>query len=64
MPGEILTGTRGKFFTMRIISRWNNLPREVVDSTTLDTSKIQLDKVLGHLVWSMLLPGKVGLDDP
>ncbi|KFV13559.1 hypothetical protein N340_07693, partial [Tauraco erythrolophus] len=42
--------TRGKFFTMRTISYWNNLPREVVDSPTLDTFKIHLDRVLGHLV--------------
>ncbi|KAM9649111.1 uncharacterized protein ACIBXB_011590 [Morphnus guianensis] len=42
--------TRGRFFTMRTISHWNNLPREVVDSPTLDTFKIQLDRVLGHLV--------------
>jgi len=42
--------TKGKFFTMRIISHWNNLPREVVGSPTLDTFKIQLDRVLSHLV--------------
>ncbi|KFV50219.1 hypothetical protein N341_12459, partial [Tyto alba] len=41
---------RGNFFTMRTNSHWNNLPREVVDSPTLNTSKIQLDRVLGHLV--------------
>ena len=42
--------TREKNFTIRTISHWYNLPREVVDSSTLDTSKIQLDRVLGHLV--------------
>jgi len=42
--------TKAKFFTMRTISYWNNLPREVVDSPTLDTFKIQLDRVLGRLV--------------
>jgi len=41
---------RGKLFTMRNISCWNNLPREVVNSPTLDTFKIWLDTVLGHLV--------------
>ena len=34
---------------MRAINDWNNVPREVVNSPTLDTYKIQLDKVLGHL---------------
>jgi len=42
--------TRGKFFTMETSSPWNNLPREVVDSPTLDTFKIQLDTVPGHFV--------------
>ncbi|KAK4826043.1 hypothetical protein QYF61_003942 [Mycteria americana] len=48
--GRFQLDTRGKFFTMRTTSRWNNLPREVVDSPTLDTFKIRLDRVLGHLV--------------
>ncbi|PKU37620.1 hypothetical protein llap_12074 [Limosa lapponica baueri] len=42
--------TRGKFFTVRTICFWISLPREVVDSPTLDTFKIQLDRVLGYLV--------------
>lgn len=42
--------TRGKFFTLRTVSHWNNLPREVVDTPTLDSFKIWLDRVLRHLV--------------
>ncbi|KFW08063.1 hypothetical protein N327_10366, partial [Fulmarus glacialis] len=48
--GRFRLDTRGHFFTVTTISHWNNLPREVVDSPTLDTFKIQLDSVLGHLV--------------
>ena len=32
--------------------------------TTLDTFKIQLDRVLGHLAQNILLPRKVGSHDP
>lgn len=39
---------REKFFITRTISHWNNL-REVVNSPALDTSKIQMDMVKGHL---------------
>ena len=49
----------GNFFTMRTISHWNNLPKEVVDSSILDTSKIQLGRVPGHLVCTVLLPRKI-----
>ncbi|PKU48493.1 hypothetical protein llap_1234 [Limosa lapponica baueri] len=62
--GRFQLDTSGKFFTMRTTSHWNNLPREVVDSLSLDTFKIQLDRVLAHLVYTVLLPRKVGADDP
>ncbi|GAB0187282.1 hypothetical protein GRJ2_001193500 [Grus japonensis] len=62
--GRFQLDTRRKFFTMRIISHWNNLPREATDSPAVDTLKIWLDRVLGHLVWTVLLPRKVGPDDP
>jgi len=48
--GRFQLDTRGKFFILRTISHWNHLPRKVVDSPTLDTFKICLDRVLGHLV--------------
>jgi len=48
--GKFQLDTRGNFFTKRTTSHWNNLLREVVDSPTSDTFKIQLDRVLGHLV--------------
>lgn len=57
---------RGKFFTMRTINHWNNLPWEGVVSFMLDSFKIHLDRVLvqGHLAWKMLLLRKVGPNDP
>ncbi|KAK4810858.1 hypothetical protein QYF61_008830 [Mycteria americana] len=60
--GRFRLDTRGKFFTMRTISRWNNLPREVVDSPILDPFKIQLDRVLGNVVNTVLLPRKTALE--
>ena len=48
--GTFQLDTKENFFTVRTISHWNNLPREVVDSPTLDTFKIQLDRGLGQLV--------------
>jgi len=48
--GRFQLDTRGKFFTVRTISHWNNLLSEVVDSPALGNSTIWLGKVLGHLV--------------
>lgn len=48
--GRLQLDTRGKFFTIRAISHWNNLPGEVGDSPTLDMFDIQLDRVLAHSV--------------
>jgi len=41
---------RKKFFTLRVTELWNRLPREVVDSPSLEIFKTHLDKVLCSLL--------------
>ena len=48
--GRFRFGTRGKFFTMRVVRRWNGLPREVVDAPSLEEFKARLDVALGSLL--------------
>ena len=42
---------RKKFFTQRVVTYWNRLPREVVDAPLLEVFKPRLDVALGSLVW-------------
>jgi len=37
---------RKKFFIIRVVRCWNRLPREVVDSPSLETLKIRLNGAL------------------
>jgi len=39
-----------KFFTMRVVRRWNRLPREVVDAPLLGVLKASMDRALSNLV--------------
>ena len=39
-----------KFFTQRVVTHWNRLPKEVVDAPSLEAFKAKLDMALGSLV--------------
>ncbi|PKU45429.1 hypothetical protein llap_4252 [Limosa lapponica baueri] len=53
---------RRKFFAVRVAEPWKRLPREVVESPSLETFKPHLDTFLCNLLWVDLLWQGVGLD--
>ena len=48
--GRLRLGIRKKFFTMRVVKRWNRLPREVVNTSSLEVFKDRLDGALSNLI--------------
>ena len=48
--GRFRLDIRRKFFSQRVVTHWNRLPKEVVDAPYLDTFKDRLDVALGSLV--------------
>jgi len=52
-----------KFFTMRVVKHWNRLPREAVNTPSLEVLKARLDGALSSLVcWKMSLLMEEGLE--
>ena len=49
--GRFRLNVRGKFLAEREVRCWNRLPREVVDTPSLEVFKTRLDGALGSLVY-------------
>jgi len=49
--GRFRLDIRRKFFTQRVVKRWNRLPKEVVDAPSLEAFRTRLDVALGSLLW-------------
>ncbi|KFV67882.1 hypothetical protein N307_03441, partial [Dryobates pubescens] len=41
---------RRKFFSMRVVTLWNRLPKEAVDASSLGMFKARLDEALNNQV--------------
>ena len=49
--GKFRLDIRKRFFTERVVSHWNRLPREVVMAPSLSEFKEHLDNSLSHMVY-------------
>ena len=57
---------RKTFFTQRVVTHWNRLPKEAVDAPSLEAFKARLDVALGSLVWWLVtlhMAGGLKLND-
>jgi len=48
--GRFRLDIRMKFFSQRVVTLWNRLPKEVVDAPSLEAFRARLDVVLSSLV--------------
>ena len=55
---------RKNFFPLKVMEPWPRLPREAVESPSLEIFQTLLDAVLCSLLWVTLLGQGVGLGDP
>jgi len=55
---------RKNFFPLRVTEPWHRLPREAVESPSLEIFQTRPDAMLCSLLWVTLLRQGVGLGDP
>ena len=55
--GRFRSDIRRKFFTQRVVTHWNRLPKEAVDAPSLQAFKARLDVALGSLVCWLHIAG-------
>ena len=48
--GRFRSYIRKNFYTERVVTYWNRLPREVVESPSLEVSKKRIDGILHNMV--------------
>ena len=48
--GRFRLDIREKSLTVKVLRHWNRLPSAVIDSPSLETFKVRLDKALGNLM--------------
>ena len=48
--GRFRLDIRRTFFTQRVVTHWNRLPKEAVDAPSLEAFKARLDVALSSLV--------------
>jgi len=61
---KLQLNVRKNFFPLRVTEPWNRLPREAVESPSLEIFRPRLAAVLCSLLWVTLLGQGVGLGDP
>ena len=49
--GRFRLDIRKKFFSQRVVTHWNRLPKEDLVAPSLEAFKARLDVALGSLVW-------------